>query len=162
MRGITKRFRSRLSVAGPKAPSLLPTSKCRTVYRRMKPGPTVLLVGRYFAGEILGFHIKNFGAAPHPTVAPKDHKKGGGTRTPRNAIARQHRAMHLREIGGLRQCGHSIGVGWARVKATSQGSWVRSPNQHRRAAPTAVGNNRKLSNRTKRLYAWDEGQRSNT
>ena len=42
MRGITKRFRSRLSVAGPKAPSLLPTSKCRTVYRGMKPGPTVL------------------------------------------------------------------------------------------------------------------------
>ena len=82
-------------------------------------------------------------------MAPKDHKKEGGTRMPSNAIARQHRAMSLREIGGLRQCAHSIGVGWARVQATSQGSWGRSPNQHRRAAPTAVGISRKLSNRTK-------------
>ena len=38
-----------------------------------------------------------------------------------NAIARQHRADPVRDFGELRQVAPSIGMGWARVQATSRG-----------------------------------------
>ena len=62
------------------------------------------------------------------------------------AVARQHRAFP-EGIGELRQVAHGIGVRWARVQATSRGSWgqgpiqqrsaawSQGPNQHRNAAP---------------------------
>ena len=37
------------------------------------------------------------------------------------AVARQHRADPARGIGELRQVAPSIGLGWARVQATSRG-----------------------------------------
>ena len=87
-----------MSVAGPKAPSLLPTSKCRTVYRGMKPRPTVLLVGRYFAGEILGFHIKKFWCPNPPNRGTKTTRREESEKMSSIAIARQHRARSLRKL----------------------------------------------------------------
>ena len=49
------------------------------------------------------------------------------------AVAMQHRAFP-EGIGELRQVAHGIGVRWARVQATSRGSWGQGPLQQRSAA----------------------------
>ena len=65
--------------------------------------------------------------APQPTQPwHQDHKKEGGGLFPRqnvkaNAVARQHRADPAKGLGELRQVAPSIGLGWARVQATSRG-----------------------------------------